>query len=346
MSSSAYWQSRIDYLKANQPPKMENYYNQSFVDKMNEAQKNIDNLVAEKDKSWAATGQKQDEYKAFQGTMSEYKDVYTNSKSEFGVDEHQDVYEKSKKALALAESTLEALPSSINAGSNRVLTQQQRENRYNALANRAMNYRDNLMARTSAYEEVWKQARQNQADYAKAEIASQWGKLDDYNDAWLASLDAYTQAEERLTKARDELRSWQNQYRRWQFNQWDNANTIWLKQFENALERRSQAAETEIAVAYNNARMNIANRNAAKTWDFGGGYTMKGVSGKNALYYYNGQTISAGRFLEATGANGAQWDKWNDVWNSGVRTSGVGSDTVEAFNRRSAAGNQYAYLFR
>lgn len=248
MNGSAYWKSQLDYLKANQPPKSGSYYNQSFVDKMNEAQKNIDNLVAEKDKSWAATGQKQDEYNAFQGTMSEYSDVYTNSKAEFGVDEHQDTYEKSKKALALAESTLEALPSSINSSSNRVLTQSQRESRYNALANRQIAYRDNLMARTSAYEEVWKQARQNQADYAKAEIASQWRKLEDFNNAWLTSLDAYTKAEERLTKGRDELRSWQNQYRDWQFKQWESANNVWLKQYENALTRYSEALDTEMTI--------------------------------------------------------------------------------------------------
>ena len=85
MDSSAYWKSQLDYYKVNEPPKMDSYYNQTFVDKMNEARANIDNLVAERDKSWAATGQKQDEYKAFQGTMSEYGDVYTDAKKEFRV---------------------------------------------------------------------------------------------------------------------------------------------------------------------------------------------------------------------------------------------------------------------
>lgn len=346
MSSSAYWDSQYQYYMNNQPPKAESYYNQSFVDKINEAQKNIDNLVAERDKSWSATGQKQDEYNAFYGNMSSYGDVYKNAENEFGVKEAQDTYEKSKKALALAESTLSALPSSINSSSNRVLTQQQRENIYNALSDKYMSYRDNLLARSSAYEDVWKKARANQAADAQAKMASQWDKLREYNNAFNLAIDQYRNAEKKLTEGKIEKSNWESQYRSWQHQKYQNARTIWLNNMNAALTRYIQALNTEMVAKQSQAAMERAAKKDVKTWDFGGGYTMQGVSGKNALYYYNGQTISAGRFLEATGANGAQWDKWNDVWNSGVKTSGVGSDTVEAFNRRSATGSQYAYLYR
>lgn len=344
--NSAYWDSQYNYYMSNQPPKAESYYNKSFVEKINEAQKNIDNLVAEKDKSWAATGQKQDEYNAFYGNMSSYGDVYNNAENEFGVKEAQDTYEKSKKALALAESTLSALPSSINSSSNRVLTQSQREARYNALSNKAMSYRDNLLARSSAYEEVWKKARENQAAYAQAEMASQWGKLGDYNNAFVNAMNAYTQSEKNLTEARIEKMNWESDYRSWQHQQYENAWNVWFNNMSAALDRYIQALNTEMVVRQSQLAMERAAKNDVKTWDFGGGYTLQGVSGNNAMYYHNGQSISAGRFLEETGANGAQWNKWNDVWNSGIKTSGVGSDTVEAFNRRSAAGSQYAYLFR
>ena len=345
MSSSAYWKSQLDYYKSNQPPKMESYYNQSFVDKMNEARTNIDNLVAEKDKSYAATGQAQDDYKAFQGTMSSYGEVYEQSKSEFGVEQHYDTYEKSKKALALAESTLSALPSTINTSSNRVLTQQQREERFNVLSDRFMRNRDNMAKQVSQYENVWKQARENQSTYAKAEMASQWSKLGDFNTAWMKSLEEYTEAEKRLTEGRTELRRWESDYRNWQYNQWKYANDIWLRNYEAALDRYSQALDTELAIRKAQSDMEFANRYGVKDFDFGGGYTMRGVSGQNAQYYLNGNSISAGRFLEGTGANGVNWNKWNEVWNSGVKTKGVGSDTVNAFNRMSG-GNQYAYLFR
>lgn len=346
MSSSAYWNSQYQYYMNNQPPKAESYYNQSFVDKINEAQKNIDNLVSERDKSWSATGQKQDEYNAFYGNMSSYGDVYSNAENEFGVKEAQGTYEESKKALALAESTLDALPSSINASSNRVLTQAQREARYNALSDKYMSYRDNLLARSSAYEDVWKKARANQAAYAQAEMASQWGKLGDYNNAFNIAIDQYMNAEKKLTEGKIEKSNWESQYRSWQHQQYQNAQQVWLNNMNAALTRYIQALNTEMVVRQSQLAMERAAKNDVKTWDFGGGYTLQGVSGKNAMYYYNGKSISAGRFLEETGANGAQWNKWNDVWNSGVKTNGVGSDTIEAFNRRSSADSKYAYLFR
>ena len=258
MKDSAYWNSQYNYYMTHQPPKAESYYNQSFVDKMNEAQKNIDNLVAEKDKSWAATGQKQDEYDTFYGSMKEYGDVYKNAESEFGVKEAQDTYEKSKKALALAESTLSALPSSINSSSNRVLTQSQREARYNALATKQMSYRDNLLARSSAYEEVWKNARANQAAYAKAEIAGQYSKLSDYNNAFTNAMNEYMEAENRLRKGKEELRNWQQDYRMWQINQWSNERTIWLKNMTTALDRYMDALNTEMVQRQAKSDMEIA----------------------------------------------------------------------------------------
>lgn len=272
--NSAYWNSQYNYYMNNRPAKAESYYNQSFVDKIKEAQSNIDNLVSEKDKSWSATGQKQDEYNAFKGTMSSYDEVYTQSKSEFGIEEHRENYEKSKQALALAESTLSALPSSINSSSNRVLTQSQREARYNTLSNRAMSYRNNLMARSSAYEEVWKKAREEQATYAKAEIASQYGKLGDYNNAFVNAMKEYDQSAKRLTEGRIEKLNWESNYRNWQFNQWQNAETVWFNNLNAALDRYVQALNTELTMkqaeitkrrADTNARMANLNDSMADT---------------------------------------------------------------------------------
>lgn len=343
MNDRAYWDSQYRYYMNNQPPKPESFYNKDFVQKINEARANIDNLVAEKDKSWAATGQKQDEYNAFQGTMSTYNEVYTQSKSEFGVEEHQENYEKSKKALALAESTLSALPSSINSNSNRVLTQSQREARYNALSDKYMSYRNNLLARSSAYEEVWKNARENQAMYASAEIAGQQSKLEGYNNAFVEAMNRYNQAEKNLTEGKLAVAEWERKYRDWQYQQYQNEYAVWFNNMSNALDRYKEALKTEQVLAQTQRQMS---RNKINSWDFGGGFTMTGMSGGTANYFYNGKAISAGRFVEATGANGVNWDLWNNVWNSGVRTTGVGSDTLEAFNRRSSADSRYNYLFR
>ena len=297
MSNSAYWNSQYRYYMDNQPPKAESYYNKSFVDKINEASANIDNLVAEKDKSWAATQQARDDYNAFKGTISEYNEVYKQAESEFGVTEHHDNYEKSKKALALAESTLAALPSTINASSNRVLTQSQREARYNALSDRQTKYNTSLMSKVSAYEDVWKQARENQAAYAQAEIAGQWKKLDDYNNAWTASMNEYNQAEKRLTQARIELRDWQSQYRSWQNQQYQNANTIWYQNMSNALNRYVEALNTEMVIRQAEAQKAMSDSNARLA------YSKSKLADSMANYYYTSQ--EAKKTQEVVNAGGA-----------------------------------------
>lgn len=93
-----------------------------------------------------------------------------------------------------------------------------------------------------------------------------------------------------------------------------------------------------------------SNQGGTKAWDFGDGYTVYADQNGNAVYTRDGQQINRGDFLTVTGANGANWDLWNDIWDNGVKTSGVGSDTVDAFNgaRRSAQNRNlgnYSYLF-
>lgn len=272
--NSDYWNSQYNYYMNNRPPKAESYYNKDFATKVREAQESIDSLVAEKDKSWSATGQKQDEYNAFKGTMSSYDEVYTQSKSEFGIEEHRENYEKSKQALALAESTLSALPSSINASSNRVLTQSQREARYNALSNRAMAYRDNLLAKSSAYEEVWKKAREEQSAYTKAEIAKQYSNLQEYNNAFVMAMNQYDNNAKKLLDAKINKMNWESSYRNWQFNQWQNAETVWFNNLNAALDRYIEALDTELTAkqaeitkrrAETNAIMSNSNDSMADT---------------------------------------------------------------------------------
>lgn len=113
-------------------------------------------------------------------------------------------------------------------------------------------------------------------------------------------------------------------------------------------QREAQAAQN----AYNRYLMEAMknqNQGGTKAWDFGGGYQLYADQNGNAVYTVNGNRISAGQFLQGTGARGANWDAWNDVWNNGVSTNGVGSDTVEAFNGALRASlinkNKYGYLY-
>ena len=81
-------------------------------------------------------------------------------------------------------------------------------------------------------------------------------------------------------------------------------------------------------------------------YDFGNGYKLYGYKGGEAVYSKDGKQISAGKFLEGTPAS---WDTWNKLWNAGVKTNGVGSDTIDVFQNR---GNEdlsgyeaYKYLY-
>lgn len=124
------------------------------------------------------------------------------------------------------------------------------------------------------------------------------------------------------------------------------------RQWEEAQAEKSRQAQLAAARA-SNAWSYIGNGGGngsgqsqqLKNWDFGGGYSLQQGSDGKATYYYNGRPISAGRFVSGTGANGANWDMWNDVWNNGVSTEGVGSDTVAAFNYKSPNDARYGYLF-
>lgn len=286
MSSSAYWDSQYKNLMANRPPSSDSYYNQSFVDRMNEAQRDIDNLVSEKDKSWSAMNQKKDEYDAFSGSMREYNDIYNESKAKFGVEESQDTYEKSKKALALAQSTLDALPSTINASSNRVLTQSQREARYNALADRATRQIGIMNQQNSMYEQAWKNARENQATYAKAEMASQYAKLGNFNNAWISAMNEYDNAVRRIENAKVDMNLIRNDYRMWQTRQWSQANTIWYNKLNNALSRYVQALNTEHTLYRLEREKKMADSDAeiAYWMNKGSERTSKMI----ANYYFNG----------------------------------------------------------
>lgn len=114
-----------------------------------------------------------------------------------------------------------------------------------------------------------------------------------------------------------------------------------------ALQRQQIASQN----AYNNYLQQAMQQPTYKSWDFGNGYSV--LQGKNgtAVYLKNGKQIKAGDFLVGTGKNN-NWKLWNDIWKNGVSTTGVGSDTISAFNNGLKNGinskftNTYSYLWR
>ena len=118
-------------------------------------------------------------------------------------------------------------------------------------------------------------------------------------------------------------------------------------------QREAQAAANAQYKYMMDAMKNNQSSNNGKAWNFGNGYVLYDTGNGQATYTLNGKQINAGQFLAGSGNKGVNWNLWNDIWNSGTRTNGVGSDTVQAFNggfntarNLLSNGSRYAYLLK
>jgi len=131
------------------------------------------------------------------------------------------------------------------------------------------------------------------------------------------------------------------------------ANQQALAQYYSDLEAERERENQRALAAQQNAAQNAyyqylmeaaqqgntsSTSSGLKNWDYGNGYSIQEMPDGTASYRLNGNVITAGQFLTGTGAN-TNWDLWNDIWNNGVSTTGVGSDTVEYFKRNAALNN-------
>lgn len=114
-------------------------------------------------------------------------------------------------------------------------------------------------------------------------------------------------------------------------------------------QREAQAAQNAFNKYIMDAMKNANNNAGNKVWDFGGGYTLVQGDDGRAYYKRNGEQVAAATFLYGTADNKNKWNLWNDVWNNGVNTYGVGSDTIDRFGRGRLSAkslNNYADLSR
>ena len=124
------------------------------------------------------------------------------------------------------------------------------------------------------------------------------------------------------------------------------------RQQQLALQRQQIAAQNAYNQMLAQAQAEAKKQNQVKSWDFGSGYSVKQMPDGTAAYYKGKTRITAGEFLTAGNNTNKKWDIWNDIWDNGVSTTGVGSDTISAFNKMwgsqkaAAKNNQYSYLFK
>lgn len=236
------WKDRASGIDAS------SYYDQSFIDRMDDAQQNIDNLVSAENQANSKVEASKDAYDTFKGEMRHYADVSKEQENEFGVQTAFSQYEKSKDAIAATQAMINALPSTINANSNRVLTQSQRDVAFQRQYQGVGKKLARETTQTSQYEETWKRAREN-ATKASAEImASEQNKLSDFNKTWAAAMDNWYQAQENVLLAKYQKMDIESQYREWQRQQAARDRQMALKEMSLALDAYVASIKNESAM--------------------------------------------------------------------------------------------------
>lgn len=279
-----------------------------------------------------------------------YGDLMNQAEGKYNVGDRQKAYEDSARAVAATQQAMLALPSTTNRNSNVVLTQAQRNaalgnqmNKYNTAL--ASNVQNQAVAQTD-FQNALSQAMNLAAGNYQSQQDALAAQMNQYQNAYNIANQAYSNAlnQENLLRDvyakmyQDEYQHTQNDYQYW----YGNLQDKW-KQQEIAAQK--YAADAGLRVQQYLQNLAKQNEKKYKNWDFGNGYSLQENKNGQAAYLKNGKAISAGQFLEGTGANGANWNLWNDIWNQGVSTRGVGSDTVSAFNRVSPTSEKYNYLF-
>lgn len=234
-SSQALWN---EYEKLSQVRYSANdFYDQSFVNRINKAQSNIDNLVNKRNDIDAKRMQAEDSYNTFFGNMRDYSSLNDEAEDKFGVKTSMENYEKSKYAIAATEQSLSALPSTINRNSNVVLTQSQRELAYNAAADKWTQRMDTEKQAASQYEQAWKNARENANAYAERLYGQQKSTLESLSLAWAGQSELWKKTSDQINEA--EALKWQvkSDYRDWQWNQANIKNQYARAKAENAFNR-------------------------------------------------------------------------------------------------------------
>lgn len=234
-SSQAIWNEYMNLSRVHYSA--DDFYDQSFVNRIGEAQKNIDNLVNKRNAVDSKRLQAEDSYNTFFGNMRDYSSLNDEGENEFGVKSAMENYEKSKYSIAAVEQSLSALPSTINRMSNTVLTQSQRELAYNTAADKWTQKMNTEKQAASDYEKTWQKARENANAYAEKLYGEQKRDLEALSLAWAGQSELWQKTSEQINEAESFKWQVQSDYRYWQWNQANIKNAYARAQAEDAFNR-------------------------------------------------------------------------------------------------------------
>ena len=234
-SSQAIWNEYMNLSRVHYSA--DDFYDQSFVNRIGEAQQKIDGLVSKQKATEDKRVQAEDAYNTFFGNMRNYSSFNDEGENEFGVKSNFEQYEKSTYAIKAIEQSLSALPSTVNRNSNVIRTQEQSERAYNLAANAWTKQMESAKQGASQYEKAWENARKNADMYAEKMYGAQKADLEALQLKWAEQSDTWKKTADLINEA--EAFKWQvkSDYRDWQWNQANIKNAYARAQAEDAFNR-------------------------------------------------------------------------------------------------------------
>lgn len=321
-----------------------------FINQINEQKGKVAEQESKYNEAYGNIGTAQSAYDEAYKNQQNYSDLYKQAKADEEVEDRRSQYEKSLNSVNATAAAMNNLPSSINAGSNVVLNANQRNAALNNQMAKYQNTLDYWTRQNAGDLSMYQQALSTAQNLAGQNMAQEQAKVAQTMTNLQTQMNMANELYNQVIQERqimrsiygdmydDEYRHMQEEIEAWKANldaetkRYAQEQANYRTQLQIAAQKESDNISKYLGSGFTWNGSEWVAPQSYKNWNFGNGYSVQQLGNGQAAYYKDGQPISAGDFLTATGKNGANWDIWNDIWNNGVSTQGVGSDTVEAYS--------------
>lgn len=228
-------------------------YSHDFQSQIAEKKANANEQYSQYAAGRQAAAQREAAYDEAFNNQKSYSDILSEADAKYGVDQKSNEYLNSMRAIAATNQAMNTLPSTINANSNVVLNQAQRNA---ALSNQMSKYQNTLSSwqQTNAVDQAaladaYQRAAQNtQGEYAQQQANIQ-NRMGMYQTALQDAAQTYNQAIQQEQLLRDVYaKMYQDEYQHQQqeYNYWyGNLQDKWKQQ---ELEAQKYAADASMRV--------------------------------------------------------------------------------------------------
>lgn len=244
----------------------------NFIDQINEQKGVVAGKQGEYNTQQGQLGNARNAYNDAYKSQQNYSDLYGQARGTEGVDDAKAQYQKSLASVNATNSAMNTLPSSINAGSNVVLTASQRNA---ALGNQMAKYQNTLdywTRQNAADQSQYQTALGAAQDLAKTNMGQQQAKVAQSMQNYQAQMDYANSLYNQLLQERQIMRSiygdmYEDEYRHMQQE---------IEAWANNLQAETQRYAQDQATARNNATIAAQNYATDINKYLNSGYTWNG----------------------------------------------------------------------